>query len=269
MTTAAAPAPARELPEAERAAVFRRSMLLQAGWNFEGMQNLGFLYAIEPGLRRVHRDPERLKRALMRHLGFFNTQPYMAGFAVGACLGLEEAVARAGADAEEAAAVQAVERMKRALGSALAALGDPFYWGTLRPATAAWTLVAWLAFWSAGLPAPVFWGAALGLAAFNAPALWTRWAGPRLGYERGEALPAELKRLGWPEKAQLVRRVGFVGAALAAAAALAVPPFGGLPGWGNAAVLAGAFALRARGYASSGVYAALAAASGAMGAFGA
>jgi PTS system mannose-specific IID component len=254
---AAPAAPARALPEGEREALFWRSMLIQAGWNFEGMQNLGFLYALEPGLARVHRDPESLKRAQMRHLGFFNTQPYMAGFALGACLGLEEDVARATADTDEASAVQRVERLKRALGSALAALGDPFYWGVLRPATAAWTLVAWTGLWTLGAPAPVAFGTALGLAAFNAPALWTRWVGPRLGYERGEALPAELKRLGWPEKAVLVRRVGLLGAALASGAALAVPPFGGTPSWWNAAALAAAFGLRVRGYGSPATYAAL------------
>lgn len=258
----------RILPERERESLFWRSMLIQAGWNFEGMQNLGFLYAIEPGLARVHRDPESFKRAQMRHMGFFNTQPYMAGFALGATLNLEEDVARATEDAQEAAAIQRVERLKRALGSALAALGDPFYWGTLRPATAAWTLVAWTGLWTLDAPAPVAFGTALGLAAFNAPALWTRWTGPRLGYERGEGLPAELKRLGWPEKAVLVRRIGLFGAALAAAGALAVPPFGGLPTPLNAAVLAAAFVLRMRGVGSLGVYAALAAASGALGAAG-
>lgn len=261
-------APVRALPEGDHTALFWRSMLIQAGWNFEGMQNLGFLYAMEPGLARVHRDPESLKRAQMRHLGFFNTQPYMAGFALGACLGLEEDVARATADADEASAVQRVERMKRALGSALAALGDPFYWGTLRPATAAWTLVAWAGLWTLGAPAPVAFGTALGLAAFNAPALWTRWVGPRLGYERGEALPAELKRLGWPEKAALVRRLGLLGAAVVAAAALTVPPFGGTPSWWNAAAVAAAFGLRVRGYASLGVYSALALASGVLAAAG-
>lgn len=258
----------RVLPERERESLFWRSMLIQAGWNFEGMQNLGFLYAIEPGLARVHRDPERFKRAQMRHMGFFNTQPYMAGFALGATLNLEEDVARATEDSQEAAAIQRVERLKRALGSALAALGDPFYWGTLRPATAAWTLVAWTGLWTLDAPSPVAFGTALGLAAFNAPALWTRWTGPRLGYERGEGLPAELKRLGWPEKAVLVRRIGLLGAALAAAAALVVPPLGGTPNALNAAVLAAAFVLRIRGVASLRVYVALAVASAALGAAG-
>ncbi|MBI2361899.1 MAG: PTS system mannose/fructose/sorbose family transporter subunit IID, partial [Elusimicrobia bacterium] len=94
MAVTAAPPRLRVLPDREFSAIMRRGLLLQAGWNFEGMQNLGFLYAIEPGLARIHHDPEERRRAMMRHLGFFNTQPYMAGFAVGACMALEEDAVR-------------------------------------------------------------------------------------------------------------------------------------------------------------------------------
>ncbi|MBI2362100.1 MAG: hypothetical protein HYV15_01785, partial [Elusimicrobia bacterium] len=47
---------------------------------------------------------------------------------------------------------------------------------------------------------------------------------------------------------------GFAAALLVAAAALAVPPFGGAPGPWPAAVLAGAFALRLRGVPSLRTY---------------
>lgn len=250
----ATPPRLRVLPDRELSAVMRRSLLLQAGWNFEGMQNLGFLYAIEPGLERIHHDPERRRRAMMRHLGFFNTQPYMAGFAVGACMALEEDAASCADAAGEAAAVERVERVKRALGSALAALGDPFYWGTLRPATAAFTLLAWVALWTLEAPAPFFWGAVIGLVLYNVPALWTRWRGPRMGYELGEGLPAALKRLRWQDKSRAVRAAGFAGALLLAAAVLAVPPFGGAPSPWLAAVLAAGFALRLKGVPSLRTY---------------
>lgn len=243
--TAAPPAPVRA--PLERAAVFWRSMLLQAGWNFEGMQNLGFLFAIEPGLRRVYGDGERRRRALLRHLGFFNSQPHMTGFALGACLALEEDAARAPDEGAHAAAVERLARLKRALGSALAALGDPFFWGTLKPATAAFTLLAWTGLWTIGFPAPFFWGTLAGLVLFNAPALWARWAGLRLGHELGEDLPAGLKRLGWREKARVVRAAGLAGAAVLALAALAVPPLGGAPSPWHPLLLAGAFGLRVNG----------------------
>ena len=243
----AAPPPLRVLGRREQRAMFWRSMLLQGAWNFEGMQNLGFLYAIEPGLARAHPDPARRRQAAFRHLGFFNTQPHMAGFALGACLAMEEGVAAAPDGPAAEAAAERLERVKRALGSALAALGDPFFWGTLKPATAAFTLLAWTLLWTLGLPAPFFWGCAAGLAVFNAPALWTRWAGPRLGYEQGEALPIELKRNRWHERARWVRLSGLAAALAVCAAAMAVPPLGGTPSLWNAAALVGAVALRAKG----------------------
>lgn len=252
--TEAAPPALRVLPDREQAALFRRSAMLQAGWNFEGMQNLGFLYAIEPGLRRVHRDPERLLRARMRHLGFYNCQPYMTGFALGACLALEEDAALAEDEAAEAAAGARVESLKRALGSALAALGDPFFWGSLRPATAVLTLLAWTALWTLDFPSPVLWGTLVGLVAFNVPALWARWEGPRLGYETGEALPAALKRQGWREHTRRARAAGLAGTALLALAAIAVPPFGGTPSLWHAAALAAAFGLRVKGVPSLKTY---------------
>ena len=244
----------RALPERELSAIMRRGMLLQAGWNFEGMQNLGFLYSIEPGLERIHHDPERRRRAMMRHLGFFNTQPYMAGFAVGACMALEEAAAASPDAAAEEAAADRIEKVKRALGSALAALGDPFYWGTLRPATAVFTMLAWVGLWTLEAPAPFFWGTVFGLALHNVPALWARRRGPRLGYELGEGLPAALKRLKWQDKSRAVRAAGFAGALLLAASVLAVPPFGGSPSLWLGAVLAAAFALRAKGVPSLRTY---------------
>lgn len=249
-----APPRLRTLPDSELSAIMRRGLLLQAGWNFEGMQNLGFLYSIEPGLARIHHDPERRRRAMMRHLGFFNTQPYMAGFAVGACMALEEAAAASQDAAGEQAAAGRVESVKRALGSALAALGDPFYWGTLRPTTAAFTLLAWVALWTLELPSPFFWGTVFGLALHNVPALWARRRGPRMGYELGDGLPAALKRLKWQEKARAVRAAGFAGALLLAAAVLAVPPFGGSPSPWLGAALAGAFVLRLKGVPSLRTY---------------
>ncbi|HLO10406.1 MAG TPA: PTS system mannose/fructose/sorbose family transporter subunit IID, partial [Desulfobacteria bacterium] len=41
------PAPAMR----SRSAVWRRQFLLQGCWNYEGMQNVGFAYAILPALR--------------------------------------------------------------------------------------------------------------------------------------------------------------------------------------------------------------------------
>ena len=42
------------LSAAARRAVWRRQFLLQGCWNYEGMQNVGFAYAILPALREFY-----------------------------------------------------------------------------------------------------------------------------------------------------------------------------------------------------------------------
>ena len=45
---------------------------LQSSWNFERLQNAGFLFAIYPLLKIIYKDnPEALKNAVKRHFNFF------------------------------------------------------------------------------------------------------------------------------------------------------------------------------------------------------
>lgn len=248
-----------------RRRVFARSLLLQSCWSFEQMQGLGFLLGVEPFLRRLHPSPERYREAALRHLEPFNTQPYMAGFALGMVGGMEEDLVRLTED-QRPAAEERIRQMKRAFGAALAALGDPFFWGALRPACAAWAMLAWLVLWTVGVPRPALWAGLLYLAAFNAPALRARWRGVRLGLELREALVGRLAGERWHESAAAVRRWGLAAALALTASALLVPPWGSAAGPGNLVVFGAALALHRRGWSSAGLYAAAAAAQAALGA---
>ena len=56
--------------------VFWRSFMYGASWNYERMQNLGFLYTILPTLKKIYKDKkEDMSVAMSRHLEFFNTHP--------------------------------------------------------------------------------------------------------------------------------------------------------------------------------------------------
>ena len=70
--------------------VIMRSFLLQGCWNFERMQNLGFCYALMPALSKIYGKGEELRKALQRHLEFFNTHPFMAAPILGAVVRMEE-----------------------------------------------------------------------------------------------------------------------------------------------------------------------------------
>lgn len=202
--------------------VAMRTPLLQAAWNYERQQGLGWAWCIEPVLERLYPDPAERSRRLAEHTAYFNTQPTLASLALGAVANLEER--RALGDGVPAAvpdAAAAVEdpdetlaRVKTALGSALAALGDRLFWFTLRPFAA----VIGVLFALGGS-----WPGALALwITYNSVHLALRYRGVSWGYLRGPAV------LGPELRARLegiVRLLSQIGAAAVGVlvAALLVP----------------------------------------------
>lgn len=106
--------------------VFLRSFLVQAGWNYDRMQHLGFAFAMLPALRRIHTG-EALKAAAQRHLEYFNTHPYLAPALIGASIPLEIEVSRAMRRPDE------VTSFKNGIMGSYGAIGDSFFWAALRP----------------------------------------------------------------------------------------------------------------------------------------
>ena len=70
--------------------VFLRTFFLQALWNFERLQNIGFLYILYPVLKKLYPKQEDRKEVLLRHLGFFNTNPYMVNIIVAMVINCEK-----------------------------------------------------------------------------------------------------------------------------------------------------------------------------------
>lgn len=116
------------LTKKDRLNVFWRSQFLQASWNFERMQNIGWAYAMIPALKKLYSSKEDRALALKRHLEFFNTHPYLAAPVLGVTLTLEEEKA-AGEDIDNAA----IQGVKIGMMGPLAGVGDPIFWGTIRP----------------------------------------------------------------------------------------------------------------------------------------
>jgi PTS system mannose-specific IID component len=119
--------------------VLLRAFVIQASWSFDRMQTLGFAYAMLPALRRLYPEGDELTSRINLHLEYFNTQPYLASFILGAAVRLEEERASGrNRDAD-------VRGMKTALMAALGALGDSFFWGALKPFAAAVAVAVFLA----------------------------------------------------------------------------------------------------------------------------
>lgn len=183
-----------------------RSLLLQGAWNFERLQNIGFAFCMEPALRELYKDPRERAQALRRHLELFNTHPYMAGYVLGATMRAEEEAAAGRSSGDQVSAI------KLGLTPALAAVGDSFFWATLRPAAAVIS-VAWL--WMA--PSPYDLAAPLVfLGAYNLPGIWLRLHSLQAGYDKGTEVAVHIAALRLPAVTEGLRL-----AALAAVGGLA------------------------------------------------
>jgi len=122
-------APTTRLGRRQRWELFRESLGLQGSWNPQRMQNLGLLAVMILWLRRRSRDVERDRLFCRRYYEFFNTNPYLANYLVGALLRLE-------ADREDGVPTPhgRAAMVRDSLGRSLASLGDQLFWLGLRPA---------------------------------------------------------------------------------------------------------------------------------------
>ncbi len=184
--------------------VFLRSLFLQASWNPQGMQNLGLAYAVFPALKQLYPERQAQEAAVRRHLVFFNTHPYVAAAIVGGVLFHEQRIARGEEQPEKVVA------FKAALMGPLAALGDGFFWLSLKPAVGA--LCAAL------VPVLEVWAAVLFIVLYNLVHLWLRARFYWLGLSLGDRLVEAVARANLPTRGARLR-------ALAAACA------GGLAAW--------------------------------------
>lgn len=163
----------KKLTSGDIRAVFIRSNLFQGSWNFERMQALGFCFSMVPVIRRLY--PEKnddRKQAIKRHLEFFNTHPYVAAPVLGVTMAMEEQRANS-AEIDDAA----INSLKVGLMGPLAGVGDPIFWGTMRPMFAA--LGAGIAM-NGNLLGPLLF-----FILFNLVRLATRYYGIVYGYRQG------------------------------------------------------------------------------------
>lgn len=147
--------------------MFFRSWFLLGSFNFERMQSIGFCVTLIPALKKLYKGDE-LKAALKRHLEFFNTQPFISAPIMGVTAAMEEQRAN-GVPIDDAS----ISGVKVGLMGPLAGVGDPIFWGTLRPVLAA--LGASIALGGSIVGPLIFF---LG---FNAIRLATKWYGLKYG----------------------------------------------------------------------------------------
>lgn len=125
---------------------FLRSYFVGAAYNPRGLQNVGFLYAIEPGLVAIYGEGPELRRARMRYAKQFNSHPFFTPMLLGAYLRMEQGIA------EGRFSPHSFVNFKDTAANALSAIGDSFFNGSC---LTAWALCSSL-FICRGMPMAAF-----------------------------------------------------------------------------------------------------------------
>ena len=170
--------------------IFARSLFINAAWNYKKMQNIGFVYALSP---LAGPFAEKGQRLLTRHTDTFSTHPYMASLIIGSIAKLE---ANNEQECPEAL------RQKQALMGPFAAMGDPFFWGTLRPTAGIIAVIMALSGYSC---APILF-----FMLYNAVHFWIRGNGFIEASRDGAGALEFLRRIRLPEKTQKIKWFSLV-----------------------------------------------------------
>ena len=168
-----------KLTKKDRISVWLRSTFLQGSWNYERMQNGGWAYTLIPALKKLYKTKEDRSAALVRHMEFFNTHPYVAAPILGVTLALEEERAN-GAPIDDVT----IQGVKVGMMGPLAGIGDPVFWFTVRPIVGA--IAASLAT-GGSIIAPLFF-----FIVWNAIRIAFLWYTQEFGYKSGSAITKDL-----------------------------------------------------------------------------
>jgi PTS system mannose-specific IID component len=164
-----------KLSRKDRISVWWRSTFIQGSWNYERMQNGGWVFAMIPAIKKLYKTKEDRAAALKRHLEFFNTHPYVASPVIGVTLALEEERAN-GAPVDDTT----IQGVKVGMMGPLAGIGDPVFWFTVRPILGA--LAASLAL-TGNILGPILF-----FILWNAIRMGFSWYTQEIGYKAGSKI---------------------------------------------------------------------------------
>lgn len=106
-----------------------RSMQLQACFNYERMQSAGWLWAILPGLQKIHTNKDDLATSMTHNMDFLNTHPFIVTFVIGIVLSMEQ----------QKMDIQTIRSVRISTAAPLGGIGDALFWMSLVPIVAGMT----------------------------------------------------------------------------------------------------------------------------------
>lgn len=184
----------------EKVIVFARLHFLQMLWNFKGMQHFGFLFALRPVLRRLFSGDDYLAAEKRQGL-FFNTHPYFAPICAGVVVKLEEQL-----KSGEFTKPEMIPVLKNRMSGPLAAVGDAFFWETVRPVIASLCVFAVYAFGTGSMAAinSVF----MLVLVYVGLVELMRWQSLGWGYRHGLSVIEILKKKDFHGSMRRIRNIG-------------------------------------------------------------
>ena len=177
------------------------------------MQNIGFAFSVLPALKKFYKK-ENLNQAVLRHMGYFNTHPYMAGFTLGLCARMEEDASQQN-DTDKNDSYAKIDTLKSAVSTASAAIGDRLFWGILKPFCLVLTIFTLVAlnfdFFGFSLRDRLIAVIALsiGFLFYNSVSLFVRWNSIEYGYRCAQDKYCGLDFLNWNKFAKILRLTGL------------------------------------------------------------
>ncbi len=138
---------------------------------------MGFCFCFIPVARRLFNSTDEIRDFLLRHLSFFNAHPYFASYALGALARIEEESVNSEADNTDK-----IEKFKNALMGPLGAIGDQYFWSTIKPGALLFGYAGIIFFENLYIRLLFLLAAFL---LYNVPHFYTRLSGLRRGYKYG------------------------------------------------------------------------------------
>lgn len=108
-----------------------RSMQLQAAFNYERMQSAGWLWAMLPGLQKIHTNKDDLAASMTHNMDFLNTHPFAVTFVMGMVLSMEQ----------QKMDIQTIRSVRISTAAPLGGIGDALFWYTFVPIVAGVTAI--------------------------------------------------------------------------------------------------------------------------------
>lgn len=177
----------KKLNDKDLRRIFWRSCQLDASWNYERQQNLGYSFGMNAAVDKLHDDPEKKKKALKRGLEFMAVTPSLSTLIMGINAAMEEEnAANPNFDGDS------INAVKTSLMGPLAGIGDSLIPGTWRIIV---TGIA-IGFSMAGNVL----GPLLFLLLYNIPVFFIRWMGLKKGYAFGTDFISKAEKSGVMEK---------------------------------------------------------------------